>query len=39
MKVGWKDFANARPNFGHYAVAALELKGIVSSVITQNVDR
>jgi Sir2 family len=38
-QVGWKDFANARPNAGHYAVAALESKGIVTSVITQNVDR
>lgn len=37
--MGWKDFANARPNAGHYAIAALEMKGIVTSVITQNVDR
>eukprot|EP00596_Hydrurales_sp_CCMP1899_P008874 CAMPEP_0119033410 /NCGR_PEP_ID=MMETSP1177-20130426/449_1 /TAXON_ID=2985 /ORGANISM="Ochromonas sp, Strain CCMP1899" /LENGTH=355 /DNA_ID=CAMNT_0006990135 /DNA_START=271 /DNA_END=1338 /DNA_ORIENTATION=- len=37
--VGWKEFAEAKPNPGHYAIANLELKGYVSSVITQNVDR
>jgi hypothetical protein len=37
--VGWKEFAEAKPNSGHYAIANLELKGYISSVITQNVDR
>ena len=39
LKVGWKDFANARPNTGHLAIAQLEMKGVVKALITQNVDR
>jgi len=33
-----KTMANARPNRGHRAVAALVERGIVSAVITQNID-
>ncbi|HEX6518990.1 MAG TPA: NAD-dependent protein deacetylase [Streptosporangiaceae bacterium] len=36
--VGWRNIAMARPNAGHLAVAALEHAGLVSGVITQNVD-
>jgi NAD-dependent SIR2 family protein deacetylase len=36
--VGWRRMAQAQPNDGHRAVAALEDAGIVTSVITQNVD-
>jgi NAD+-dependent protein deacetylase sirtuin 4 len=37
--VGWPRISGARPNAGHQAVAELERLGIVSGVITQNVDR
>jgi len=36
--VGWTQFAKARPNSGHEALAELEAMGVVSGVITQNVD-
>jgi NAD-dependent SIR2 family protein deacetylase len=35
---GWRQIAMARPNAGHQAVAELESRGLVSAVITQNVD-
>ena len=37
--VGWESFRRARPGPAHHAIAALEAQGIVSAVITQNVDR
>ena len=37
--VGWPRFCAARPNDGHLALAALERAGVVTGVITQNVDR
>ncbi len=36
--VGWRRFAVAGPNQGHRAVAALQRVGVVSALITQNVD-
>lgn len=36
--LGWHAFAGAHPNAGHDAVAELERAGVVSGVITQNVD-
>jgi NAD-dependent SIR2 family protein deacetylase len=36
--VGWRHMDAARPNVGHRSLAALERRGIVSGVITQNVD-
>jgi NAD-dependent SIR2 family protein deacetylase len=36
--VGWPSFADARPNDGHRALAALESVGPLVGVITQNVD-
>lgn len=36
--VGWVTMAEARPNQGHVALAKLESRGVVSTVITQNVD-
>jgi NAD-dependent SIR2 family protein deacetylase len=36
--VGWRHMDDTRPNAGHRAVAALEHVGVVSGVITQNVD-
>jgi NAD-dependent SIR2 family protein deacetylase len=36
--VGWRHVARAAPNAGHRAVAALEQRGLVSGIITQNVD-
>lgn len=37
--IGWPHFRAARPNPAHRALAALEHAGVVSTVITQNVDR
>ncbi|MCW2747777.1 MAG: NAD-dependent deacetylase [Nocardioidaceae bacterium] len=37
--VGWRFMDRAQPNAGHRAVAALEARGVVNGVITQNVDR
>ncbi|MFD4459919.1 NAD-dependent protein deacetylase [Nocardia sp. NPDC058480] len=36
--IGWRRMDAARPNPGHRAVARLERAGVVSGVITQNVD-
>jgi NAD-dependent SIR2 family protein deacetylase len=36
--VGWRRMREALPNDGHRAVAGLESAGVVTSVITQNVD-
>ena len=36
--VGWRQMDDTRPNAGHRAVAVLEHLGVVSGVITQNVD-
>jgi NAD-dependent SIR2 family protein deacetylase len=36
--LGWRHFDSAEPNAGHFAIAELELAGIVNGVITQNVD-
>ncbi|WP_405455187.1 NAD-dependent protein deacetylase [Streptomyces sp. NBC_00101] len=36
--LGWRTFGRARPNAGHRAVAAFERQGLLSGVITQNVD-
>jgi NAD-dependent SIR2 family protein deacetylase len=36
--LGWRHIARARPNDGHRAVAALQRRGLVSGIITQNVD-
>jgi NAD-dependent SIR2 family protein deacetylase len=36
--IGWRHMDDTRPNAGHRAVAALEHLGVVSGVITQNVD-
>ncbi len=36
--LGWRTFGGARPNAGHQAVAAFERHGLLSGVITQNVD-
>jgi NAD-dependent SIR2 family protein deacetylase len=36
--VGWPQIAGARPNDGHRAVAALQRAGLLTGVITQNVD-
>ncbi len=36
--LGWRHIAQAQPNAGHLAVAELERAGLVTGVITQNVD-
>ncbi|MFD1337910.1 Sir2 family NAD-dependent protein deacetylase [Microbacterium lemovicicum] len=36
--LGWRTFAAAGPNAGHEAIADLELSGVATGVITQNVD-
>ena len=36
--VGWQRFSAARPNAGHFAVAALQRQGTLGPVLTQNVD-
>ena len=36
--LGWPRLAAAQPNPGHHALAALERRGVVAGVITQNVD-
>jgi NAD-dependent SIR2 family protein deacetylase len=35
---GWKRISSARPNAAHQAITSLERSGLVSCVITQNVD-
>jgi NAD-dependent SIR2 family protein deacetylase len=37
--VGWPAFNSATPNDGHRALARLEAAGLVTGIITQNVDR
>lgn len=37
--LGWSTFSQARCNGAHFALANLESRGVVSTVITQNVDR
>jgi NAD-dependent SIR2 family protein deacetylase len=36
--VGWRHMADTMPNAGHRALAALERAGVVTGLITQNVD-
>lgn len=36
--LGWRQIADARPNAGHRAVAALQSQGVLDGIITQNVD-
>ena len=36
--LGWRHMAQAQPNTGHVAVADLERSGVITGVITQNVD-
>ncbi|MCW2601109.1 MAG: family NAD-dependent deacetylase [Frankiales bacterium] len=36
--LGWRHIARARPNDGHHAVGALQARGLLDGVITQNVD-
>jgi NAD-dependent SIR2 family protein deacetylase len=36
--LGWRHIARAEPNDGHRAVAALSRRGLLTGVITQNVD-
>ena len=36
--LGWGHIAGARPNAGHHAVAELQRRGLISGIITQNVD-
>lgn len=36
--VGWRGFAGVEPNAGHLALAAAEAAGLITGVVTQNVD-
>ncbi|HEV2451121.1 MAG TPA: NAD-dependent protein deacetylase [Streptosporangiaceae bacterium] len=36
--LGWRQVTGARPNPGHHAVAELERRGLLTGIITQNVD-
>ncbi|WP_409437036.1 NAD-dependent protein deacetylase [Mycobacterium sp. SMC-14] len=36
--IGWRHMADTAPNLGHVALAALEESGVVTGLITQNVD-
>jgi len=36
--LGWRTFSSAEPNDGHRALARLEDAGVVSGIVTQNVD-
>jgi NAD-dependent SIR2 family protein deacetylase len=36
--LGWRHVTDAAPNAGHFAVAALERAGLLSGIVTQNVD-
>jgi NAD-dependent SIR2 family protein deacetylase len=36
--LGWRTIARAAPNDGHRAVAALQARGYLSGIVTQNVD-
>jgi NAD-dependent SIR2 family protein deacetylase len=37
-QLGWASFGIAEPNAGHLAIAQMEAAGVVSGVVTQNVD-
>ena len=37
--IGWSHLKRADPNDGHFAVARLESRGLLTGLITQNVDR
>ena len=37
--VGWANMRSAAPNTGHLAAAAMERAGLLSGIVTQNVDR
>ncbi|WP_426298098.1 NAD-dependent protein deacetylase [Arthrobacter sp. R-11] len=37
--IGWSRLRHADPNAGHFAVARLEERGLITGLITQNVDR
>ncbi len=37
--IGWERFRIARPGLAHFALARMEAHGVVSGLITQNVDR
>lgn len=37
--IGWSHLRRADPNLGHLAVARLEQRGLITGLITQNVDR
>lgn len=37
--IGWRHMDDTQPNAGHRALAALERAGVVTGLITQNVDR
>jgi NAD-dependent SIR2 family protein deacetylase len=36
--LGWRLMAQAAPNDGHHAVAALQRRGLLAGIVTQNVD-
>jgi NAD-dependent SIR2 family protein deacetylase len=36
--LGWRHIGQARPNLGHHAVAELGRRGLLTGIITQNVD-
>ncbi|WP_105566554.1 Sir2 family NAD-dependent protein deacetylase [Microbacterium halophytorum] len=36
--LGWRSFQSIEPNDGHFALARLEQEGVVTGVMTQNVD-
>jgi NAD-dependent SIR2 family protein deacetylase len=36
--LGWRHITGASPNAGHRAVASLEQRGLITAIITQNVD-
>jgi len=36
--LGWEHFSSVAPNAGHRAIAELEARGVVTGVVTQNVD-
>jgi NAD-dependent SIR2 family protein deacetylase len=36
--LGWRQIAAAGPNAGHHAVAAMQRRGLLDGIITQNVD-
>jgi NAD-dependent SIR2 family protein deacetylase len=36
--LGWRHITGASPNAGHQAVASLEQRGLITAIITQNVD-